>query len=777
MWEPVGAASWQSRKRDVNYRMNVFKTLFWICVVGLLGDGLHGQASGNPCTSAQAFHIVVLGSSTAAGTGPSSPDSTWVNRYRRHVQQLNPANLVTNLAVGGFTTYRIMPTGYTPPSGRPSPDVTHNISQALSLNPDAILINMPSNDVSSGFTVAEQLHNFDTIIDLATLAGVPVWVTTTQPKNYSNPAQIAQQIAVRDSLFARYGSHTIDFWTTIATPGGTIDPLYDSGDGTHLNNAAHGILASRVIAKAILDSLFVPAAFPDAAALRLTPVYAPTCGDTASVFRLHLANFGSASGSPVAVGLTWQNLHTSQSGSQSASAAALGTCAPDSVDFVLPTQTAGTYRLRAWSQAAGDLLPANDTATLVLSFLGTPTLLPLHDTACSATALTLGAMADPQDTLFWYDVPVGGSPIAFGPSLLTPLLSTSTTYYAEAVRGDLFFRDSLFTTLTSNVNWNGSMIDLVAHTSLVLDSFDLKINSLGGQTVGLYTKAGSHIGFQTNAAAWTLRGTVPLLVTSSTSWTKVPLGGITMAAGDTLGLYFFLQNSASTLSYQSAAQPLTRSDSQLSILMGSGVSTGFSATFYPRHLNTQVHYHHGSRPGGDCSTGRIPVEAVISLAQVSLPADTILDIAASLLVSAGPGFAHYQWSTGDSGQQVLLSAASLGTGIHIIQLTATDSLGCTATDEMIVGVAYLLGVEPGAETRPVLHPQPASDWLALRWAEEPGPGTLLLRDLQGRTRISMPFEGDARSTRLHLMALPAGCYTLEWQSENVRWMRPVLIVR
>ncbi|MEO1448111.1 MAG: SGNH/GDSL hydrolase family protein, partial [Bacteroidota bacterium] len=110
-----------------------------------------------PCWSSQSLHIVVLGSSTAAGAGASPVDSAWVWRYRHYLQSINPANQVSNLAVGGFTSYRIMPTGFVPPASRPSPDTTHNITTALTLAPDAIIINLPSNDVSSGYTVAEQL--------------------------------------------------------------------------------------------------------------------------------------------------------------------------------------------------------------------------------------------------------------------------------------------------------------------------------------------------------------------------------------------------------------------------------------------------------------------------------------------------------------------------------------------------------------------------------------------------------------------------------------------
>ncbi len=195
-------------------------------------------------------HVVVLGSSTAAGTGPSVPDSAWVNRYRASVQALDPSNQVTNLAVGGFRTYHIMPTGFVPPAGRPSPDPAQNITQALGVAPDLLIINLPSNDAASSYPVSEQLANYDVILAEAAAQSVPAWIATTQPRNLS-AARRANLMEMRDSTFARFGDFAVDFWNTLALSDGTIDPLYDKGDGVHLNDAGHRILFERMSAKGI----------------------------------------------------------------------------------------------------------------------------------------------------------------------------------------------------------------------------------------------------------------------------------------------------------------------------------------------------------------------------------------------------------------------------------------------------------------------------------------------------------------------------------------------
>lgn len=207
-----------------------------------------------PGAAAAGVHIVVLGSSTAAGTGASVPDSAWVNRYRNALVAEDASHQVTNLARGGYTTYHIMPTGNVPPAGRPLPDTLRNITRALSLAPDAVIINLPSNDAAYGYTLAEQLANYDSVLAAAGRAGVPVWISTTQPRNLTLAGR-ENLMAMRDSTFARWGDHAIDFWNGIANPDGTINVLYNSGDGIHLNDAGHRILFERAHAKDIPAAL------------------------------------------------------------------------------------------------------------------------------------------------------------------------------------------------------------------------------------------------------------------------------------------------------------------------------------------------------------------------------------------------------------------------------------------------------------------------------------------------------------------------------------------
>lgn len=198
--------------------------------------------------------IVILGSSTAAGTGPKNITNAWVNRYIAYVEDINHDHKVINLAKGGYTTYHIMPRDFVPPDDRPKPDPGRCITMALLLDPSAIFINLPSNDAAYGYSVTEQLANYDSILAADDVENVPIWITTTQPRNLSMEKR-QNLMDMRDSTFSRFGSKAVDFWTSLAQEDGTIDPAFDCGDGVHLNDLGHSILFERVVAAGVLDSV------------------------------------------------------------------------------------------------------------------------------------------------------------------------------------------------------------------------------------------------------------------------------------------------------------------------------------------------------------------------------------------------------------------------------------------------------------------------------------------------------------------------------------------
>src|SRR4051812_9855264 len=108
--------------------------------------------------------FVILGSSTAFGTGASSPDSSWVGLVSAKFAKDKKSFKVVNLAAAGFGTYQILPVNTPNTSGKPNIDVEKNITKALSFKPDMIIINLPTNDIAAGYSTSEILDNYKKIV-------------------------------------------------------------------------------------------------------------------------------------------------------------------------------------------------------------------------------------------------------------------------------------------------------------------------------------------------------------------------------------------------------------------------------------------------------------------------------------------------------------------------------------------------------------------------------------------------------------------------------------
>jgi lysophospholipase L1-like esterase len=116
-------------------------------------------------TSKTQVNVVVLGSSTAEGAGASKLSNSWVFKLEQELKISNKASSVINYGKSGYSTFHILPTG-TRYSNRPNPDIERNITNALSMNPNMIIINMPSNDAAYGYSNEEQLKNYRLLIQL-----------------------------------------------------------------------------------------------------------------------------------------------------------------------------------------------------------------------------------------------------------------------------------------------------------------------------------------------------------------------------------------------------------------------------------------------------------------------------------------------------------------------------------------------------------------------------------------------------------------------------------
>lgn len=185
---------------------------------------------------------VVMGSSTAAGSG-APQDKGWAallqSAYGARGAQ------VANIARGGSVTYEGLGASAAPVAGRPAPDPAANIDQALARRPVLLIVSYPTNDTALGYSADETVNNLLAIRAQAQAAGVPVIVTSTQPRALSD-AQLTQLRAIDQRLAAGIGACFVEVRAALAGADGRLAPGYDSGDGVHPNEAGHAVIAAQV---------------------------------------------------------------------------------------------------------------------------------------------------------------------------------------------------------------------------------------------------------------------------------------------------------------------------------------------------------------------------------------------------------------------------------------------------------------------------------------------------------------------------------------------------
>ena len=710
----------------------------------------------NACGQDQAIHVVILGSSTAAGTGPSSRDSTWVNRYRAYLQNINSQNQVTNLARGGTTTYQIMPSWFVAPMGRPATDTTRNVTQAISLQPDAIIINMPSNDVALNITLQEQLNNYRVIVASADSAQIPVWVCTTQPRNFNNASQRALQVAARDSIFAEYGVKSIDFWSGLATPTDFIQPIYDSGDGVHLNDTAHAILFTRVAQKALPNVLADTAVVEDLVALELTVLPYNLCGDTLTTVEVVVGNLGQPSLLTSFLELSILNPINNSTTTPSQAIPALPACNLDTLTFSFNTSSGVHYELEAYILASPIPNAGDTTNRETIQTIGRPDLQVSDGYQClgdSSQLFSQGATA--QDRVYWYQQAGAAMPSHTGENWWLPPLSSDQTFYAQIARGPFHFFESLYTSPTTNVNWNGVAFDLVAIDSLVIDSLDTKLATAGLQTVMAYYKNGSHVGHLHTPSAWMLWDSIEIQVPTAGDFYTLLLDSLAIPAGDTVGIYLHLLTPSARLSYHSNNTTNVYNDGHLQIIGGSGVSHTFGTLYTPRNWAGAVHYHYGNHPAGVCQSSLVPVQVEVST-PVDLGNDTTVANGQTVVINSTGNYTSYQWSDGSTASFVTVDSSWATLGQALVVVTVTDANGCSSVDSLTVTFSTFTGRGALEHAALQVYPNPSTGVVFLEQVEdfeEP----LQVVNAQG----IVVFEGNNKGQQvLHLEHLPKGCYWL-----------------
>ncbi len=712
----------------------------------LLASSLSGQITRNACTDVLPVRIVILGSSTASGAGASHPDSAWVNRYRNELKKINPDIEVINLAVGGYTTYRLMPDNFATPMNRPPIDSAKNITQALSLNPDAIIINLPSNDRQ--WPMNEQLSNFDSLYNHSWNNGVPLYVCTTQPiaGNWA-----AYQSAVKDSILQKFGSNAIDFFTPLADSAGNIIPSY-AADAVHLNDSGHGILFQQAWNKDLLIDIIPGKSGVDVMGVDLFIQGQACAGQTQ--YSVSFANIGDANSSQVSIKIV-------KDGVDSLIAMVpfnVTSCSKPTVWFG-DSLTPGTHRFDVTILEPTDTNASNNSFTVYETFYErAESGIPSKQYFCAGDTVYMPTAPVFGDTLYWNNT--ANKNITPSPFPIT----ADTAFFVNAATGPFTYQRNLQAASTHNISFNGNMFNLIADSALTLN----EINFVGASTGTLYPAiewiSGSYRGRENQPQLWSRLAADTVVVSQINDSITLPVS-LTFSPGDTIGFYVHFLASGQRLRYQGSTQPITYGSSALQFASGSGISYNYGTIYDNRSIAASFAYSYGFDRDGQCAESPHYVQYLLDSLKFDWPTDTVLNYSGSLL-QVDPAYNNVEWTHLDSG--VVLSTLSMlwvdsTTSLNDFNLgiRLLSPLGCYYADTVRVQMENDLSVA-NLESSIKLYPNPSAGIIRLAGLTEPHAFRLI--DFQGRTsRTGVLLSSDAE---LDLSELPSGVYVLKLTTAN-----------
>ncbi len=148
----------------------------------------------------------------------------------------------------------------------------------------------------------------------------------------------------------------------------------------------------------------------------------------------------------------------------------------------------------------------------------------------------------------------------------------------------------LTTTFAGGNSQDGNMFDIVAINNVTITGFDA--HPISNDTIEIYYRTGSYLGFQTTSAGWNFVGKAYVTANPFGTPTPVPiLVNVPILAGDTVG--FYVTNQSANLNYTDGTVQgaVFASDANIQFLEGHGGTYPFNLINVPRVFNGIVYYN------------------------------------------------------------------------------------------------------------------------------------------------------------------------------------------
>jgi lysophospholipase L1-like esterase len=180
------------------------------------------------------YKIVVMGSSSAAGTGLGSTDTSWPNKLSMKIQP----SLYVNIARASTLITEGLPT---------SPDTAINVIKAYSYLPNHVWVSYPNNGYDDpNRSVAQIVADHVTILNYFLSRGVIPHIVGIQPRNTFSPTERTKLKTLDDTLIVVIGKYYVSVFNKLIGSNYLWNPALVQADGIHPNAAGHNVIFDEV---------------------------------------------------------------------------------------------------------------------------------------------------------------------------------------------------------------------------------------------------------------------------------------------------------------------------------------------------------------------------------------------------------------------------------------------------------------------------------------------------------------------------------------------------
>ncbi len=402
--------------------------------------------------------------------------------------------------------------------------------------------------------------------------------------------------------------------------------------------------------------------------------------------------------------------------------------------------TAGTFNVQLTSSSACGTNTVIQNSYIVINPPASPVASGTN--ICNPASVTLNATG--TGTLSWHTQAIGGTQVGTGGTFVTPVLSSTTTYYVENAVPQppvsVGPPSSNFGTGGQHNNTSTQYLEFTVYQNCTLATGDVNAGSAGNKTFTLWDGAGNVLNNYTVNVPTTGVNTVTL---------NIPLTpGNYRIGGTQMNLY--RNNSGASYPYTA--------NGAVSI---TGSSAGSAFYYYLYDWNVTLE---------GCRSVRTPVVVTVGAPNLTYSAaayDTTCTVTSAFALTGGlPAGGSYS-GPGVSGNN--FDPAAAGPGTHTITYTYTDSFGCTGTATQQVFVDVCSGISSSSFTSGiVLYPNPTEGMFTLEFVNS-GTGTeaqLIIMNSLGQmveTRTMICTAGINRWT-INADEYAAGIYFINFTS-------------